>query len=404
MLNDEAGKNCRIGRAARPGPRGEAGRGSACILVVDPVVGSRLAIAEAVSVPGVTVETASSERDARARMRRRAYALVLVEQDLGSMDGLDLLVELRSSHPETDRALVTTRLGVDATRGAIERAGLAFVVHKPWSPASLRATVREVLGGRPDFATWSRLPTRRPKSGPTEPSESPRDLGRQHEIIVRGLLAGFNSCEFESEVYELLHAELSESLGVERWLWLNEERDLAMRIAGDWPIEEALPSASLSERERMLLARARRSFRITRLEATGAGRDGLVCLGLAIRVAGRRAASGLVWLEARSASVFAAMLRELQAGLEMAFRRIREAQVRAEAARRLARRVSEELRTPVGALTHAIDRLRGEAERAGLPPEWVDRVSSESRRVVEAVEHLEGEMLSEAALDFGNAG
>jgi signal transduction histidine kinase len=79
----------------------------------------------------------------------------------------------------------------------------------------------------------------------------------------------------------------------------------------------------------------------------------------------------------------------------MAFERIREAHQRAAAARDLARRVSEELRTPVGALSHAIDRLRGEAERAGISIEWMDRVSSESERVVRVVEHFEGEMLAD---------
>ena len=51
---------------------------------------------------------------------------------------------------------------------------------------------------------------------------------------------------------------------------------------------------------------------------------------------------------------------------------------------------------PVGALTHAIDRLRGEAARAGMSSEWVDRVSSESERVVRAMEQLEGEIRTDA--------
>lgn len=72
------------------------------------------------------------------------------------------------------------------------------------------------------------------------------------------------------------------------------------------------------------------------------------------------------------------------------------AEARAIAAHSLAKRVSEELRTPVGALTHAIDRLRGEVERAGMSTEWVDRVSSESERVVRVVEHLESEMWTDA--------
>jgi signal transduction histidine kinase len=90
------------------------------------------------------------------------------------------------------------------------------------------------------------------------------------------------------------------------------------------------------------------------------------------------------------------MIRELQSGLQLVFRRISLADARTEAARRLAQHVSEELRRPVGALTDAIDRLRGEPERAGMSTEWVDRVSSESQRVARAVEHLTGEMQADA--------
>lgn len=96
-------------------------------------------------------------------------------------------------------------------------------------------------------------------------------------------------------------------------------------------------------------------------------------------------------------SALVSMLRELQVGLQMAFGRICDAEARAVAAYEPARRVSEELRTPVGALTHAIDRLRGEAERAGLSTEWVDRASSESERVVRVVEHLNDEMFASSA-------
>ena len=43
-----------------------------------------------------------------------------------------------------------------------------------------------------------------------------RDAARDHEILLRGLLAGLNSCEFESEVFELLHTELATPLSSER--------------------------------------------------------------------------------------------------------------------------------------------------------------------------------------------
>lgn len=105
--------------------------------------------------------------------------------------------------------------------------------------------------------------------------------------------------------------------------------------------------------------------------------------------------TALVWVAPDRCTAVLALLREIQSGLQLAFRRIRDAEARATAARRLARRVSEELRTPVGALSHAIDRLRGEAVRAGMSTEWVDRVSSESQRLARAVELFEDGLFPE---------
>lgn len=103
----------------------------------------------------------------------------------------------------------------------------------------------------------------------------------------------------------------------------------------------------------------------------------------------------LVWVPPVQCAALSTVLRDIQSGLQRAVRQIREAEARALAARRLARRVSEDLRTPVGALSHAIDRLRGEALRAGLSTEWVDRVSSESARLVRVVELFEDEIVAD---------
>ena len=86
------------------------------------------------------------------------------------------------------------------------------------------------------------------------------------------------------------------------------------------------------------------------------------------------------------------LLGAVRGGLGMALHRIHQESDRAHAARRLARRVSDELRSPVGALTNAIAGLRSEAERAGMAADWVDRVSSESERVLRAVKNVEQEM------------
>lgn len=401
MLHEESGRIFREQAAGRSELRGGATRGPARVLILDPIVGSRFALAQVVAQPGVLAETAASVDEARQRLARGGVALLLVEDDLADdLRGIDFLVEVRANHPEVLRALLVAEDSAPIRRAEIDRAGLAFLIAKPWDPAHLRGAIRDSLGADNDFAAWShRTPAAVGARSRVDHDARPDDVDRRLDLIARGLLAGLNSCEVEAEVFELLHAEMAVALGSQRWLWIDEDRDLATRIVGDWPLEGSLRLVNLPESERALLDQARRSSRVTRLDRTRSvasdERASTACLGFTIKDGGRRSITALVWVASGRASAALALLREIHSGLQLAFRRIRDAEARALAARRLARRVSEELRTPVGALSHAINRLRGEALRAGMSTEWVDRVSSESERLARAVERFEDEILPE---------
>ncbi|MEZ4330176.1 MAG: hypothetical protein R3F35_00340 [Myxococcota bacterium] len=401
MLHEEGGKNFRAATGRRFESRGGNARDPFRILIVDPVVGSRFALANVVAQPGVLAETAASPEDARARMARGGVALVLVDEDLGKgCRGIEFLVEMRERHPDVRRALVLAERGGAIARVDLERAAPSFVLARPWNAAFLRHAIRDSLGGSLEFASWehrSPVARRRPVPLATGPEGDAPD--RRIDLLARGLLAGLNSCESEAEVFELLHAELAATFGALRWLWLDEESGSASSIVGDWPLETGLRIDALGRDEHRLLEDARRSSRITRLGgAPQAGRGDVeapACIGFALKDGHRRLSTILVWVTPGRCTGLSTLLREIQSGLRRAVRRIREAEARALAARRLARRVSEELRTPVGALSHAIDRLRGEALRAGLSTEWVDRVSSESARLVRVVELFEDEIVSD---------
>lgn len=402
MMNDRSGNIFHDRHERASELRGGPSRDPARILIVDPVVGSRFALAKVVAQPGVLAETASSAADAWARLARGGVALVLVEEDLGDgVRGVDFLIEVRASHPNVRRALVIGDESPPLGRDELARAGLAFVLAKPWNPAFLRGAIRDTLGSDLEFAGWEHRTALASPSRPSNPQAPPADeVDRRLDLLARGLLAGLNSCESESEVFELLHAELSGALESRRWLWVDEDRGVAARIVDDWPLETGIRTDTLLTEERSLLERARRSTRITRVDRDRSPRaaraEELRCIGFALKDGGRRVITALVFVEPGRCSAMLALLREVQSGLQLAIRRIREAEARALSARRLARRVSEELRTPVGALSHAIDRLRGEALRAGMSTEWVDRVSSESARLVRAVELFEDEIGSEA--------
>ncbi len=412
-MNDEPGNIFRTPTVTGFDRRSQKVDGSVCILIVDPVLGSRFSLAEAVASPGYLVKTASTAAEALLHLEQNEVSLVIVDHQLAECDGIDLLVEIRGRFPKILRVLVTASESISFIRGAIGRAGLCFLLSKPWSPSSLRKTIREVLGvaggSEGKFKGWDQMVGQAASSRKIRTTNfDRRQPDRKHEVLLRGLLAGLNSCEFESEVFELLHSELARPFCVRAWLWVDEDREVATRIAGDWPVEGGVALGALDPNERRLLSKARKSLRVTRLDGELLGLQSdpsrEICLGLAIRDEARRTGTCLIWAESRHRESLVSMMRELQAGLQMVFRRVRLADARAEAARRLAQHVSEELRTPIGALAHAIDRLRGEAERAGLSPKWVDRVSSESDRVVRAVEQLEGEIRTDEIGMHGSTG
>lgn len=396
MLNDEVGKDFRA--EGQPGTprRSGASRDAVKILVVDPVLGSRFSLVHAASQPGFLVDACASAKEAFGQLARTRYELVLADESLGPVTGIDFLETIEARYPGTARALVSGEDRFEEKRAAIERAGLIFFLSKPWTVDGLRRTLRELFGPTQAFAGWNTVDALRK---PQRTAEGPSlDVAAGHEVLLRGLLAGLNSCATENEVFELLRSELAGVFGAMRWLWIDESGGFATRLSGDWALEEAIDLERLPESDLVCLARARRSVRVARIEpvsATEAGQgDTEACLGFGLRVGDRRIWTGLVWTREAHGAACLQVLRELIGGLQLVIQRVRDARARSLAARELARRVSEDLRTPVGALAHAVDLLRSEAARAGLPVEWVDRISSESERVARAVEHLEGELLT----------
>ena len=410
MLNDEPGNIFRERAAAGFEERSQREDRSVRILIVDPVLGSRFSLAQAVTEPGCQVQTASTVEDALCQLRQSEFSLIIVDQQLAECDGIEFLVEVRGLYPAVRRVLVTASESISFIRDAIGRARLCFLLSKPWNPGSLRRTIREVLRGEretgPGFEGWDRV-IGRAATIPAQRVEL-QQPDRNCEVLLRGLLAGLNSCEFESEVFELLHSELARPFRISEWLWVDEERGIATRIAGDWPVERGVSLDALDAVTRTLLSKAHESHRVMHLDDERLDRPSnpprAVCIGLTLREEASRTRSCLIWADVRYRGPLVSMMRELQTGLEIVFRRLRLADARAQAARRLAQHVSDELRTPVGALAHAIDRLRGEAVRAGLSTKWVDRVSSESDRVVRAVEQLEGEMRMDEPRSRGTTG
>ena len=398
-LQGETGKNDRACGSTDFGSHGAKRRRVDRILVVDPVLASRRALAQTLAGPDRAVATAGGITNAVDSIGRWQPALLLVARDLGGEDGLEFLRQLQSSHPQIERVLVMDRANGSDVRRAIAGADLAFVVRKPWHPESLRQTVSDVLAaGRRQPRSWSVLPANARLAAASGPDSSASWRSpRRIESLSHTLLTRLNACESETEILRLLHVELATVWRLRRWLWVGEKPFRSIRIGGQPSGQVEIAERWLDAGEWNQLERLRRHLDDSPLDRSHSSALGLgeSVVGMTVFLGSHGRLFGLAWADRYDADRLIPLLREIQPGLQNALRRVRDAESRAVAASQLARRVSEDLRGPAGALAHAVDRLRREAERSGVPSVLLEQVSAESRRVVEAVAHCESELIAE---------
>ena len=93
---------------------------------------------------GFTVETAASGAEALGHLRAGAFGLVITDQLMPGMSGLDLLREIRRLHPRLPVIIVTAYGTVDTAVDAM-KAGASDFIQKPFTPDELLLVVRRVL-------------------------------------------------------------------------------------------------------------------------------------------------------------------------------------------------------------------------------------------------------------------
>lgn len=129
------------------------------VLVVDDDPSMRRLLSVTLADAALSVETAASGAEALAMVRRRPYSVVLLDNKMPGMSGLDVLAELRAD--ESTRTLpvviVTAEDEVGARVDGLQRGADDYVI-KPFHPAELVARVRTQLRGR---AAWADAVERR---------------------------------------------------------------------------------------------------------------------------------------------------------------------------------------------------------------------------------------------------
>ena len=104
-----------------------------------------LVVFEAVCGDEFPVLTASSAADALSLMKEHEIGVVLSDQRMPGMTGIELLERVKSEYPETIRLLITAYSDLQAAEDAINRGHVRRYMRKPWEPEVLRAELRDAI-------------------------------------------------------------------------------------------------------------------------------------------------------------------------------------------------------------------------------------------------------------------
>jgi signal transduction histidine kinase len=114
------------------------------VLFVDDEEGNLL-VSEAVCGDDFDVLTARSGAVALELMRAYEVGVIVCDQRMPEMSGVELLEKVQAEFPDTVRLLVTAYSDVGAAIDAINRGRVRRYLKKPWEPEELKAEVADAL-------------------------------------------------------------------------------------------------------------------------------------------------------------------------------------------------------------------------------------------------------------------
>lgn len=91
------------------------------------------------------VVTTSTPSQALEIMREREIAVLLVDQRMPGMTGVEVAEATRQQFPDVIRILITAYTDLSAAIDAINHGQVRSYIRKPWHPDDLKATLREAL-------------------------------------------------------------------------------------------------------------------------------------------------------------------------------------------------------------------------------------------------------------------
>jgi signal transduction histidine kinase len=106
---------------------------------------ANLTVLQAACADEFDVITASSGAEALEILQQREIAVLLVDQRMPGMTGVELFEAIREQHRDTVRILITAYSDISSAISAINRGQVRRYIKKPWEPEELKATLAESL-------------------------------------------------------------------------------------------------------------------------------------------------------------------------------------------------------------------------------------------------------------------
>lgn len=112
------------------------------ILVVDDEDHVRTALSRVLADAGYTVLTAESGEEALEVLREQPVKLLISDNNMPGISGLDLFKDVRRRHPQILRVMLTGDTDPELAVRSINEAEVYRFIRKPWNNADLRTIVQ----------------------------------------------------------------------------------------------------------------------------------------------------------------------------------------------------------------------------------------------------------------------
>ena len=114
------------------------------LLIVDDETNIRFMLSIALESDEFQVDTAVNGAESLAKIRQQDYAMMLLDLKMPRMSGMEVLANVRKTHPELPVIMITAHGTIENAVEAMKLGAVDFI-RKPFTPQEIRAVVTNVL-------------------------------------------------------------------------------------------------------------------------------------------------------------------------------------------------------------------------------------------------------------------